>query len=101
MALPETGGDGDFLVVRLTDENPVYDAMQTLRTRYPRVVSVRRERDMMSAGPGVLPVAAVRETDPLTLFVRFIEKVTGAELTDEERADVEAAVKQAGEEADA
>lgn len=101
MALPETGGDGDFLVVRLTDENPVYDAMQTLRTRYPRVVSVRRERDMMSAGPGVLPVVAVRETDPLTLFARFIEKVTGAELTDEERADIEAAVKEAGEEAEA
>ncbi len=99
MSLPESGADGDFLSVQLTDENPVYDAMQTLRTRYPRVISVRRERDMISNMPGVLPVASVREADPLTLFDRFAEEVTGYSLTDEERADVAAAISEAREEA--
>ena len=101
MALPVSDSDGDFLVVRLTDENPVYDAMQTLRTRYPHVVSVRRERDLFSASPGVLPIAAIRETDPLTLFEHFVEEVTQTPLTDEERADIEAAVKEAREEVNA
>ena len=99
MALPVSEHDGDFLSVYLTDENPVYDAMQTLRTRYPRVISVRRERDMVSAMPGILPVASVREADPLTLFDRFCEEVTGFALTDAERSDIEAAVTEAREEA--
>lgn len=100
MALPEDGRDGDFLAVQLTDENPVYDAMQTLRTRYPRVVSVRRERDMVLAAPGVMPAASVREADPLVLFNRFCEEVTGYPLTGEELADIRSAVSEAGEEAD-
>ena len=100
MNLPESDADGDFLAIQLTNENPVYDAMQTLRTRYPRVVSVRRDRDMFSAAPGVLPLASVRETDPMTLFDRFCEEVTGYPLTDEERKDILAAITAAREEDD-
>lgn len=92
MALPESAADGDFLAIQLTNENPVYDAMQTLRARYPRVVSVRRERDMVSSAPGVLSVASVREADPLTLFDRFCEEITGFPLTHEERHDIQTAV---------
>lgn len=98
MALPESAADGDFIAVQLTNENPVYDAMQTLRTRYPRVVSVRRDRDMIAAVPGVLPVASVRETDPAALFDRFCEEVTGYPLTDEEREDIVRAVQAMREE---
>ena len=99
MSLPENPADGDFLSVRLTDENPVYDAMQTLRTRYPRVVSVRRERDMVSSAPGVTPVGALREIDPLRLFDRFCEEITGFPLTSEEQEDVRQALNEAHEEA--
>ena len=101
MHLPESGSDGDFLSVQLTDEEPVYDAMQTLRTRYPRVVSVRRERDMMADRSGTAPVASLRETDLLTLFDRFCEKVTGYGLTDLQRTDVERAIEEAREEENA
>jgi len=101
MNLPENDADGDFLSVQLTDENPVYDAMQTLRTRYPRVVSVRRERDMIVSMPGVVPVASIREADPLTLFDRFCEETTGYRLTDEQREDVRAAIEDAREEGNA
>lgn len=101
MALPASDADGDFLAVRLTDENPVYDAMQTLRTRFPRVVSVRRERDMMAPVQRLSAVSAVREADPVALFDRFCEEVTGAPLTVGERADLTAAVRAAGEEANA
>lgn len=101
MSLPESASDGDFLAVQLTDENPVYDAMQTLRTRYPRVISVRRERDMVSSAPGILPVASVRDTDPLTLFDRFCEEVTGYPLTDAERSDIQSILSETREEANA
>ena len=101
MNLPSDENDGDFLAVQLTDENPVYDAMQTLRTRYPRVVSVRRERDMVSSAPGVLPIASVRDTDPLSLFDRFCEEVTGYPLTDAERSDIQSILTEAHEEANA
>lgn len=98
MNLPGDERDGDFLAVQLTDENPVYDAMQTLRTRYPRVVSVRRDRDMISAAPGVLTAATVRETDPVSLFGRFCEEVTGYPLTDAELEDIRLAVAEGKEE---
>jgi len=101
MSIPESDADGDFLAVQLTDENPVYDAMQTLRSRYPRVVSVRRDRDMVVSMPGVLPVASIREADPLTLFDRFCEETTGHGLTDEQRADVKRAIEEAREEGNA
>ena len=101
MNLPSNENDGDFLAVQLTDENPVYDAMQTLRTRYPRVISVRRDRDMVVSAPGVLPVASVRDTDPLTLFDRFCEEITGYPLTDAERRDIESILTEAHEEANA
>ncbi len=100
MDLPPDPHDADFLAVQLTDENPVYDAMQTLRTRYPRVVSVRRERDMVSSSPGILSVSSIRETDPLSLFDRFCEEITGYPLTDEERNDIREAVVATREEAD-
>lgn len=101
MSMPAAENDGDFLAVQLTDENPVYDAMQTLRARYPRVISVRRDRDMVVSAPGVLPVASIREVDPLTLFDRFCEEVTGFALTDAEREDIHEAIAQAREEANA
>jgi len=101
MSLPASENDGDFLAVQLTDENPVYDAMQTLRTRYPRVISVRRERDMVAAMPGVLPAASVREADPLSLFDRFCEEITGYGLTDAERKDIQSAAAEAQEEVNA
>ncbi len=88
----------DFLVVELTDEEAVYDAIQTLRTRFPHVVSVRRDRDMMQGTAALLSMADIRRTDPVALFERFCEEITGYALTEEERADVVEAVRQAREE---
>ncbi len=100
MSLPASDRDGDFLAVQLTDLEPVYDALQTLRTRYPRVVSVRRDRDMVQATPSLLPVSSIRKADPLTLFDRFCEEMTGFALTDREREDVRQAISAAREEAE-
>lgn len=98
MSLPEGDSDNDFLAVHLTDVDAVYDAIHTLRTRYPHVISVRRERDLFAAMPGVMPVASIRESDPLALFDRFMEEITGTGLTDAERADVERAIRESREE---
>lgn len=101
MKLPVSEADGDFLAVRLTDEEPVYDAMQTLKTRYPRVVSVRRERDMVAGMPGMIPTAPIREADPLELFDWFCEETTGYRMTDAQRGDITQAIEEAREEAQA
>ena len=87
MEMPKSDADADFIAVQLTDIEPVYDAMQTLRTRYPHVISVRRERDMAASSIRGMAIGAVRELDPLTLFEKFYEKRTGTELTENERND--------------
>lgn len=97
MSLPRDESDNDFLTVRLTDEDAVYDALQTLRTRYPRVISVRRDRDMIASAPEALSIHSVRRMDPLSLFDRFCEELTGYALTDAERAEVRKAVQEARE----
>lgn len=97
MNLPLSESDNDFLTVQLTDEDAVYDALQTLRSRYRHVISVRRDRDMIASAPGLTPVAAIRESDPLALFDRFMEEVTGYGLTDAEREDIKKAIAEARE----
>jgi len=101
MKRPADGADNDFLAVVLTDVEPVYDAMQTLRTRYPYVISVRRERDMIAASVDSISVGQVRELDPFTLFERFYESRTTLELTENEKADIRQALDEAAEEATA
>lgn len=102
LALPETAEDGDFLEVRLTDENPVFDAMQRLRVRYPRVVNVRRERDMAVGRMGE-SLSALRRVhrDPMSVFARFYEETVGQSMTAEEQGDIADALREAQEEENA
>lgn len=102
LALPISENDGDFLEVRLNDENPVFDAMQRLRVRYPRVVNVRRERDMAVGQMGE-SLAALRHVhrDPMSVFARFYEETAGQSMTAEEQRDIADALREAREEENA
>ncbi|MBR3502831.1 MAG: exonuclease SbcCD subunit D [Clostridia bacterium] len=102
LAAPPAENDGDFLEVLLTDEEPVYDAMQRLRARYPRTVNVRRERDMMLNMPGGEPVARREDRrDPMAVFSRFASEITGLDLTVEEQSDMRDVLTEAAREEDA
>ena len=102
LAAPPAENDGDFLEVSLTDEEPVYDAMQRLRARYPRTVNVRRERDMLLAMPGGELIARREDRrDPMTVFSRFTSEITGQELTEEEQNDMRDVLSEAAREEDA
>ena len=102
LAAPPSENDGDFLEVSLTDEEPVYDAMQRLRARYPRTVNVRRERDMMLSMPGGELVARREDRrDPMAVFTRFASEMTGIGLTEEEQNDMRDVLTEAAREEDA
>ena len=99
---PVSDRDGDFIEVRLTDEQPVFDAMQRLRARYPRVVSVRREGDMHVSHPsGPLSASRRIRRDPMSVFERFYEEAAGQPLSPEETEDVKSALAEAREEENA
>jgi len=100
LARPSADDDGDFLEVVLTDEEPVYDAMQRLRVRYPRTVNVRRERDMMLSMPGAdLAASRAERRDPAAVFGCFAEEITGYPLTEAEDAEMRGVIAEAaGEE---
>ena len=89
----------DFFAITLTDDNPVFDAMQRLRTRFPHAVSVRMLRD--DAAPSTLysPIDKGRLSDPMALFEQFYRESTGREMSDSERGDILAALKDTNEEA--
>ena len=99
LAAPASDDDGDFLEVELTDEAPVYDAMQRLRARFPRTVNVRRVRDMMRVMPeGSLAASRMDRHDPAAAFRRFAEEMTGCPLTPEEDAEMSDVLKKAAQE---
>lgn len=99
LSQPAADNDDDFLEVVLTDEEPVYDAMQRLRARFPHTVNVRRERDMMLSMPaGELAARDADRHDPMAVFRRFAEEITGAPLTDEEDKELRDVLREAARE---
>ena len=96
VSLPPSDGDNDFLEVILTDEEPVYDAMQRLRARFPHTVNVRRERDMIVDNSlGEFSVSRADRHDPMAAFSRFAEDMTGFPLTSEAESDIRDALSEA------
>lgn len=88
---PDLGRD-DYIFAVLSDTGPLYDPMGELRSVYPNCVGFARERSFEPASRGLVPDAAsLRALDIVTLFDGFFETVTGAALTDSQRAEFVAA----------
>ena len=69
----------DYLLVRLSDREPILDAKARLRRRFPNVLAVERTKFERAAG-GTRPATGdPRKTDPLALFARFYRTVTATE----------------------
>ncbi|MDO8804978.1 MAG: exonuclease SbcCD subunit D [Elusimicrobiota bacterium] len=74
----------DYILARVLDDGPVFDAMGRLREVYPNTLHIERPLFAPSAG-----VAMTREQcgkGPLELFTSFYKQVTPAELSKEQAA---------------
>lgn len=89
----------DYILARLLDPGPVFDAMGRLREVYPNALHI--ERPLLAPTAGVAMTRAQREKGPVELFSSFYKQVTPAELTKEQAAafkeGVNAAEKALGE----
>ena len=82
----------DYLHVRLTNRDPVLDAMKRLRARFPNLL--RLEWTARSA-PAQTEVSALPRREPLELYGEFFRLMNGRELTENELC----LLREAGEEA--
>ncbi|OHA62759.1 MAG: hypothetical protein A2117_01440 [Candidatus Wildermuthbacteria bacterium GWA2_46_15] len=89
----------DYILARLLDAGPVFDAMGRLREVYPNALHI--ERPLLAPAAGVAMTRAQREKSPVELFSSFYKQVTPDELSKDQAAafkeGVTAAEKAQGE----
>jgi len=88
---PPADGREDYLIVRLTDDGPVFDAMARLRKVYPNALAVDRTRAAWAGAPSSA-AADHRTASPEDLFAAFWAEVTDRPLDEARRAAFRAAL---------
>ena len=83
---------GDYLMVTLLDQGPIFDAMGKLRMAYPNVLHV--DRPALTPSSSGVPKVDHRKMDETRLFDAFFKDVTGEQLTSEQSAALAAVVEQ-------
>ncbi len=66
----------DYVIVRLMDRGPVFEAMSRVRSIYPNALHIERPHILRDEAVNT-PDRAARSLDPITLFRRFFEEVQG------------------------
>lgn len=79
LADPAPAGREDYVIARLTDVGPVFDAMARLRLVWPNVLTVERA-DPVAVGGGATVRGDHRRQSPEDLFAAFWTDVTGEAL---------------------
>jgi len=82
-ARPDDERAGDYLMFRLTDRQPIFDALGKLRAVYPNVLHI--ERSFPDVAPALPSLQSHRRLEPDELFELFFAEVTGDELDDDQR----------------
>ena len=72
----------DYLEVRLSNREPVVDAMQIVRKRFPNTLKLSWPEKQALAGGSGLTSGSISELSPEKLFERFIKTVSGEEPND-------------------
>ncbi|GLP96649.1 exonuclease SbcCD subunit D [Paraferrimonas sedimenticola] len=74
----------DYLLIRLTDEHAILDAMAKLREAYPNVLHLEKP-GMLDANSANAQNQARLKRDELAMFADFYQQVRDVELSDEQR----------------
>ncbi|GEO69738.1 exonuclease SbcCD subunit D [Levilactobacillus acidifarinae] len=83
----------DFVTIGLTDTTPISNVMQRLKTRFPRIIELKRV-NQLTVTPKVMTTQETQR-DPLTLMGDFFEQVTQHELTAQQQAWAKTALQAA------
>lgn len=83
-----------YLEAVLTDPDPVPNAVDTLRVRFPFLLSLRREESLRRALDSAAGSADIKKKTTAQLFEDFFLDVSGHPLTEEQSAEVAAALNE-------
>ncbi len=87
----------DYVHVILTDEEDIPDGAARLRTIYHNLMKLSYDNRRTRGGYSVIEAADEREQSPMELFEDFYEKQNHQEMSGEQRAFLEALMKQVWE----
>ena len=87
-------GKEDYIQAILTDRNELIDPIGTLRSVYPNVMQIVREREELLERKSETNIQ-IKEKEPVALFEEFYETVYGEVLSEEERVVMQSVMKEA------
>ena len=86
----------DYVIARLLDKGPVFEAMSRIRAIYPNALHIERPEMSIEGQVGV-PDRQARSLDPRELFLRFYEDVHGEPLDAQHLSALEEVLQHAQE----
>jgi len=84
----------DYIQAVLTDRNELIDPIGTLRSVYPNVMQIVREKEGMAESRPQTDIL-IKEKEPLALFEEFYEMIYEEKLSENERIVVQSVMKEA------
>lgn len=93
-----TGWQEDYVHITLTDEEDIPDGAARLRTIYHNLMKLSYDNRRTQGGSQLLEPADIEEKSPMKLFSDFYEQQNNQEMSEEQKAFLEALMKQVWEE---
>lgn len=84
----------DYVQITLTDEDDVPDAMSRLRKIYTNALELRYDNTRTKANATILGIQNVEQKTPFELFAEFFIQRNNAEMSDVQRAYVQALIEE-------
>ena len=83
----------DFIDITLTNEDEVMNAMPTLRTVYPNVLTLSYDNKATRAAEKIEKFSGVNEKQPLEIFEAFYKSRRDAEMSDEQKDYIQSLIE--------
>lgn len=88
----------DYIQAILTDEEALYEPMEKLRTVYPNIMQMVKEKDMLRDNLEKYDITALEKKDSFQLYKEFFETVTDDKLVDKKASLIRNIINEVSEE---
>lgn len=94
----QAADSNDYIQAVLTDEEVLYEPMDKLRTVYPNIMQMIKEKDILKDGLAEYDLTALEKKDSFQLYKEFFESVTDDILDDNKAKIIKTIIDEVSEE---
>lgn len=94
----QAADSNDYIQAVLTDEEVLYEPMDKLRTVYPNIMQMIKEKDILKDGLAEYDLTALEKKDSFQLYKEFFETVTDDILDDNKAKIIKTIIDEVSEE---